>query len=97
MVKNSIKGRFNVLERAKVSQQMADFISREALKQGCSRSQVLRDALEHYMNYEASQVLEQLNQVKQTTEEIQNRLQAMGQYETERFDQLLKAVKAYRK
>jgi len=97
LVKNSIKGRFNVLERAKVSQQMADFISREALKQGCSRSQVLRDALEHYMNYEASQVLEQLNQVKQTTEEIQNRLQAMGQYETERFDQLLKAVKAYRK
>jgi len=95
--KKSIKGRFEVLERAKVSQEMADFISRESLKQGCSRSQVIRDALDHYMNYEASVVLEQLKEVKKTADDIQQRLQAMGQYEEGRFDQLLKAIKAYRK
>jgi len=95
--KKSIKGRFDVLERAKVSQQMADFISREALKQGCSRSQVIRDALDHYMNYETSQVLEQVKALRQASDEMQDRLQAMGQYEAQRFDQLLKAIKAYRK
>ena len=97
MHKKSIKGRFDVLERAKVSQEMAEFISREALKQGCSRSQVIRDALDHYMGYEASQVLEQVTALRQTSDEIQDRLQAMGQYEAKRFDQLLKAIKAYRK
>ncbi len=97
MTKKMMKGRFDVLERAKVSQEMADFISREALKQGCSRSQVIRDALDHYMNYEASQVLEQVTALRQVGDEIQDRLLAMGQYEAQRFDQLLKAIKAYRK
>lgn len=91
------KGRFNVLERAKVDRDMADFISKTALQQGCSRSRVIRDALQHYMSYETSEVLTEIHSVKQMTEDLNNRLVAMGLYEQQRFDQLLKAVKAYRK
>jgi len=91
------KGRFNVLERAKVDAETADFISKEALKMGCSRSQVVRDALNHYMSYESSQVLAEVKEVRDLTESMNERLIAIGQYEQSRFDQLLKAVKAYRR
>jgi len=91
------KGRFNALERAKVDDETADFISKEALKLGCSRSQVIRDALNHYMSYESSQVLLEVKAVRNLTESLNERLIAIGQYEQSRFDQLLKAVKAYRK
>lgn len=90
-------GRFVVLERAKVSQEMADFISQIALKNGCSRSQVIRDAIEQMMSYETSVVLDTVRQIQQMNEDINNRLIAMGQYEASRFDQILKAIKAYRK
>lgn len=91
------KGRFTVLERAKVGQETADFITKEALKSACSRSQVIRNALEHYMTYEESKVLSEITALRQQTESLNDRLVAMGQYEQRRFDQLLKAVKAYRR
>jgi predicted nucleotidyltransferase len=97
MNKNLTNGRFDVLERAKINRETADFITKEALKSGCSRSQVIRDALSHYMTYEASKVLVEVQSVKSMTEELNQRLEAMGKYEEARFDQLLKAVKAYRK
>ena len=97
MEKKQIKGRFCVLERAKVSHEMADFITKESLKAGCSRSQVIRDALDHFMLYEESKVLTEVKSLKEMTEDINQRVIAMGQYEQARFDQLLKAVKAYRK
>lgn len=97
MNEKQTKGRFSVLERAKVDDEMARFISKEALKMGCSRSQVIRDALNHYMTYESSQVLIEVKAVKRLTESLNDRLIAIGQYEQSRFDQILKAVKAYRK
>jgi len=97
MKKKQIKGRFDVLERVKVDDETANFISKEALKHGCSRSQVIRDALSQYMSYEASQVLTEVEALKSLTEDLNDRIEAIGQYEQARFDQLLKAVKAYRK
>lgn len=97
MKKVLTKGRFEVLERAKVDQKMAGFITQAALKSGCSRSQVIRDALSHYMTYEESKVLIEVKTLRALTEDLNQRLIAMGQYEQGRFDQLLKAIKAYRK
>jgi hypothetical protein len=97
MNKKMIKGKFEVLERAKVDQEMADFITKEALKSACSRSQVIRNALAHYMTYEESKVLTEITTLRNLSEALNDRLIAMGQYEQTRFDQLLKAVKAYRK
>ncbi|MDH5424512.1 MAG: hypothetical protein OEY29_05935 [Gammaproteobacteria bacterium] len=97
MIEKQTKGRFSVLERAKVSQKMADFITKESLKAGCSRSQVVRDALEQYMTYEESRVLTEVKVLHQVINEMSLRIEVMGQYEQGRFDQLLKAVKAYRK
>jgi len=97
MKKNMIKGRFDVLERAKVGQEMADFISQQAVQSGCSRSQVIRDALQQYMTYEESRVLSEIKALRAVNDEISQRLQAMGQYEQSRFDQLLRAIKAFRK
>ena len=97
MKKRITKHRFNVLERAKVDQEMADFISKEALKSGCSRSQIIRDALHKYKSYEKSEVLTEITALRALSEELNNRLLAMGQYEQSRFDQLLRAVKAHRK
>lgn len=91
------KGQFEVLERAKVDQKTASFITKEALKSACSRSQVIRNALDHYMTYEESKVLSEVIELRKLTETLNDRLVAMGQYEQTRFDQLLKAVKAYRK
>ena len=92
-----IKGRFDHLERAKVDHEIAEFISKEALREGCSRSQVIRNALTHYMTYEESKVLIEIKALRGMSEELNHRLVAMGLYEQGRFDQLLKAVKAYRK
>lgn len=97
MMEKQTKGRFSVLERAKVSDEIANFITKESLKAGCSRSQVVRDALNHYMLYEESKVLTEIKSLKEMTEDINQRVIAIGQYEQTRFDQLLKAVKAYRK
>lgn len=97
MIKKHKKNRFEVLERAKIDQETADFISKEVLKTGSSRSQVIREALKHYMQYEESKVLTEIIALKEMTETLNQRIMAMGQYEQTRFDQLLKAVKAYRK
>lgn len=97
MSKKTIKDRFDVLERAKVDHETAEFISKEALKEGCSRSQIIRNALAHYMTYEESKVLTEITELKVLSESLNERMIAMGQYEQARFDQLLKAVKAYRK
>lgn len=97
MTKKMMKGRFDVLERAKVDQETAGFISKESLRLGCSRSQVIRNALNHSMVYEESKVLTEITALKELSETLNDRLIAMGQYEQARFDQLLKAVKAYRK
>ena len=97
MTEKQTKGRYTVLERAKVDDETADFISKEALKQGCSRSQVVRDALNHYMSYDSSRVLTEVKAVRDLAENVNDRLIAIGQYEQSRFDQLLKAVKAYRR
>ncbi|MCK4707592.1 MAG: hypothetical protein KAU21_03160 [Gammaproteobacteria bacterium] len=97
MKKKYEKFQFSVLERAKVDEKTADFISKEALKLACSRSQVIRNALEHYMSYEESKVLTEITALRELTEELNNRLLAMGEYEQSRFDQLLRAVKAHRK
>jgi len=97
MIKDKTKGRLEVLERAKVDQKMADFISKQAMQSGCSRSQVIRDALQQYMSYEESRVLSEIKALQTVSNEISQRLQAMGQYEEGRFDQLLRAVKAFRK
>jgi len=42
-------------------------------------------------------VLLEVKAVRNLTESLNERLIAIGQYEQSRFDQLLKAVKAYRK
>lgn len=97
MSEKQMKGLLAVLERVKVSQEMADFITQEAVKTGASRSQIIRDALNHYMTYEESKVMTEVQSLKSMTEDLNQRLVAMGQYEQARFDQLLKAVKAYRK
>jgi len=97
MTKVKTKGRFEVLERAKVDQKTADFISQQAMQSGCSRSQVIRDALQKYMSYEESRVLSEIKALQTVSNEISLRLQAMGQYEQGRFDQLLRAIKAFRK
>ncbi|MDH5391761.1 MAG: ribbon-helix-helix protein, CopG family [Gammaproteobacteria bacterium] len=97
MIEKKTKGHLGVLERAKVSHEMADFITKEAVKTGASRSQIIRDALTHYMSYEQSKVLAEVQSLKVMTADLNQRLLAMGQYEQARFDQLLKAVKAYRK
>jgi len=97
MIKDKTKGRFDVLERAKVDQKTADFISQQAMRSGCSRSQVIRDALQQYMTYEESRVLSEIKALQTVSNEISQRLQAMGQYEQGRFDQLLRAIKAFRK
>lgn len=97
MVKDMTKGRLEVLERAKVDQKTADFISQQAMQSGCSRSQVIRDALQQYMTYEESRVLSEIKALQTVSNEISQRLQAMGQYEQGRFDQLLRAIKAFRK
>ncbi|MDH5516312.1 MAG: ribbon-helix-helix protein, CopG family [Gammaproteobacteria bacterium] len=97
MSKKQIKGALSVLERVKISQDMADFISTEVLKTGSSRSQIIRQALTHYMTHEESRVLTELESLKTMSIELNQRLVAMGLYEQSRFDQLLKALKAYRK
>lgn len=95
-LKSKISG-FDVLERAKVTREMASFIDKTALDKGWSRSQVIREALNHYMSYEESRVLQELQSLKLLTEDMNDRVKAMGLYEQQRFDQILKAVKAHRK
>ncbi len=69
--------KYNILERTKVSRSMSRKIDKYCLKHGCSRSQLLRDALEHFLEYEESLVQQELTEIRAQLTEVHDCLQVL--------------------
>ncbi len=69
--------KYNILERTKVSSSTSEKIDKYCLKHGCSRSQLLRDALNHFLEYEESRVQQELTELRTQVTEIRDCLQIL--------------------
>ncbi|MGK5093432.1 hypothetical protein WDW89_15660 [Deltaproteobacteria bacterium TL4] len=82
---NKDENKYSVLERTKVTKKMSEYIDKIALKEGWSHSRVLREALDHYAEYEETRALHELKELKDEVSMLNDYVRAVGKHQEQWF------------
>lgn len=69
--------KYNILERTKIQKSLSEKMDKYCLKHGWSRSQLLREALIHFLEYEESLVQQELKNLQTEMSEVKDYLRIL--------------------